>query len=148
VRLRPLRASDLQTLSAWVPHAADAAGCDQFTQDKLHTLTEREETLVGSEDGVCAFVSFRVNQKARGVAEVIFLTVEPVRRRRGLGGRVVLALERRLRDRAREVRACVPARTGIAFYFWLRLGYRPLPRAAWPRRKDIEPTAWLVRRLS
>jgi hypothetical protein len=53
-----------------------------------------------------------------------------------LGGEAGLALERHLRHKlgVERVYAPVPDGRGLAVYFWLRLGFRPLTRseAPWP----------------
>jgi len=64
----------------------------------------------------------------------------------GLGGAAVPIVERAaLRLHGRRGRVLVPANNGIGLYFWLRLGYRPDPAAAWP--KPVEGT-WMLRDLS
>jgi hypothetical protein len=74
--------------------------------------------------------------EARLSACIPFLGIEPARRFRGLGGEAGLALERhlRLRSGVRRVLAPVPDGRGLAVYFWLRLGFRPLTtsEAPWP----------------
>lgn len=89
---------------------------------------------------------------AAGAASVPFIAVDPARRYRGLGGEAALALERHLRLRrgVRRVFAPVPEGRGLAVYFWLRLGYRPLTRseAPWPLAGlgGSTPTGiWLLR---
>jgi len=71
-------------------------------------------------------------------------------RYRGLGGEAALAIERRLRDglAVERVYAPVPETRGLAVYFWLRLGYRPLlpSRApAPPRFATGAGGIWLLR---
>jgi hypothetical protein len=65
-----------------------------------------------------------------------FIAVDPARRYAGRGGEAALAVEALVRERWRpaELLAPVPAGRGLAVYFWLRLGYRPLTRseAPWP----------------
>jgi GNAT superfamily N-acetyltransferase len=64
---------------------------------------------------------------AAGSATVPFLAVDPDRRFRGLGGEAALALDGHLRSQGFEkVYAPVPDGRGLAVYFWLRLGFRPL----------------------
>jgi hypothetical protein len=57
-----------------------------------------------------------------------FLGIDPTRRFRGLGGEAGLALERHLRSQLglEHFYTPVPDGRGLAVYFWLRLGYRPL----------------------
>jgi GNAT superfamily N-acetyltransferase len=78
----------------------------------------------------------RPNAPVEGSASVPFLAIAPPRRFRGLGGEAALALERHLRHRfaIERLLAPVPDGRGLAVYFWLRLGYRPLlsSQAPWP----------------
>jgi GNAT superfamily N-acetyltransferase len=69
-----------------------------------------------------------------GDATVPFLAIDPARRFRGLGGEAGLVLEEHLRRRhsVERVYAPVPDGRGLAVYFWLRLGYRPLTLAESP----------------
>lgn len=87
-----------------------------------------------------------------GAAAVSFLAVDPARRFRGLGGEAGLALEKHLRAALKvdKVFAPVPDGRGLAVYFWLRLGYRPLlhSQAPWPLAglsAEPRPGIWLVR---
>ena len=60
-------------------------------------------------------------------ATIPFLAVDPARRFRGLGGEAGLALAAHLRSSGvSRVYAPVPDGRGLALYFWLRLGFRPL----------------------
>jgi hypothetical protein len=61
-------------------------------------------------------------------ASVPLIAIDPQERFRGLGGEAGLALERHLRRglAVEHVYAPVPEARGLAVYFWLRLGYRPL----------------------
>jgi GNAT superfamily N-acetyltransferase len=62
-----------------------------------------------------------------GCASIPFLAIDPERRFRGLGGEAGLALFAHLRAQGVEkVYAPVPDGRGLAVYFWLRLGFRPL----------------------
>jgi hypothetical protein len=55
-------------------------------------------------------------------------------------------LEVQLRKaRIQRIYAPASAAHGIAVYFWIRLGYRPLLRADWPCNR--EGVAWLARDL-
>jgi ribosomal protein S18 acetylase RimI-like enzyme len=88
-------------------------------------------------------------------ASVPFIAIAPPERYRGLGGEAVLALERLVQARwqVERVLAPVPERRGLAVYFWLRLGYRPLQRveALWPLvglNGRAGPGIWMGRDLS
>jgi hypothetical protein len=81
------------------------------------------------------------------MAQVRFLAVEPGRRRLGAGGRAALALERKLKRSARAIYVLIPEHLGLALYFWLRLGYRPLTQGDWPVAPDEGASTWMVREL-
>ena len=64
---------------------------------------------------------------AAGCATLPFLAIDPSRRFRGLGGEAGIVLTAHLQDLGFEkVYAPVPDGRGLAVYFWLRLGFRPL----------------------
>ena len=44
-------------------------------------------------------------------------------------------------------RVRVPATNGVALYFWLRLGYRPLASRSWPAPAGAQAGTWMVREL-
>jgi GNAT superfamily N-acetyltransferase len=87
----------------------------------------------------------------RASASVPLIAIDPQRRFRGLGGEAGLALERHLGSLGIErVYAPVPEARGLAVYFWLRLGYRPLSAGDMPGPPaglDGSPMAgiWMVR---
>jgi GNAT superfamily N-acetyltransferase len=94
----------------------------------------------------------RRNAPTEEAVAVPFIAVAPGRRFRGLGGEAGLALERHLRRRLgiEKVYAPVPEQRGLAVYFWMRLGYRPLMagESAWPLAglNDVARAGiWLVR---
>ena len=87
-----------------------------------------------------------------------FLAVEPRLRGLGLDSEAVRLVENDAAKRglAHRFWACVRHEDGLAFYFWLRLGYRParLDEFAWPEdgpsdiivlirtSEDRGPTTW------
>jgi hypothetical protein len=78
--------------------------------------------------------------------------IDPTRRYRGLGGEAALALERHLRKRfdIEKVYAPIPDWRGLAVYFWLRQGYRPVTfaEAPWPLTGlliEPRPGIWMLR---
>ena len=147
-RLRTLRAAGIGKLAAWLPDVANAAGCDHWTNaDELHTAIDNPTILTVASDYNC-FVAYELGSPHAGAALIQLLAVAPDSRRVGLGGRVALALEKRLATstRAKQIYVAVPSRIGIALYFWLRLGYRPLTRIDAPRTPAPSAT-WMVRDL-
>jgi hypothetical protein len=93
-----------------------------------------------------------LDRPSRGDATVPVLAIDPSRRFRGLGGEAAIALERYLRSRHGVDRVCapVPDGRGLAVYFWLRQGYRPLTVAGGPGpliglTDQPRPGIWMVR---
>jgi GNAT superfamily N-acetyltransferase len=94
------------------------------------------ETAVAAGDGVLisdsAGTAIGVAIVLRDVPEAAcaalpFLAIDPERRFRGLGGEAGLAIDAQLRSQGvTRVYAPVPDGRGLAVYFWLRLGFRPL----------------------
>ncbi len=54
---------------------------------------------------------------------------------------------KRLRRSSRRVYVLVPSKLGLALYFWLRLGYRPLTQREWPAGPESTPSVWMMRDL-
>jgi GNAT superfamily N-acetyltransferase len=89
------------------------------------------DSAVAAVDETGSFVGLAVALAGRprpDAATFALVTVDPSRRYAGLGAELVVAVETLLRDRwgVVESLAPVPAGRGLAVYFWLRLGYRPL----------------------
>jgi GNAT superfamily N-acetyltransferase len=155
MRLRPLRAKDIEPL-AWLPAVAEKAGCERWSADGVlaKAFTDGREAeglnpqlLCIDADGPQGIIEYAVDEPVPDAAHVRFLAVDPSRRRLGIGGRAALALERRLKRSVERVYVAVPARIGIALYFWLRLGYRPLSQADWPAEPEGPPSTWMLREL-
>jgi hypothetical protein len=94
----------------------------------------------------------RIDTPTPGDATIAFLAMQPGRRFRGLGGEAGLAVERLARERlgVQRVYAGVPEGRGLAVYFWLRLGFRPLSTAEAPRALlgltgESKPGIWMLR---
>jgi GNAT superfamily N-acetyltransferase len=148
MELRTLRAGDIDALSLWLVRAAADAGCDRWSSESaLRSAAGAEHVFVAIEDGSRALVEYQIGVPKRGSAQVRFLAVEPDRRRLGTGGRAALALERRLARSVSRLYVLVPERMGLALYFWLRLGYRPLTQAEWPVGPTDGAAAWMLREL-
>ena len=142
-RLHPLRRADVATLD-WLPAAAREAGCARWSDSgALDGAVGAPGVLVAGE----CIIECDVGSPDAGCATVRFIAVAPERRRLGSGHRAVLALERRLRKEVARCYVAVPARTGLALYFWLRLGYRPLTQHEWPGAPPDAPSVWMMREL-
>ena len=88
-----------------------------------------------------------------GAATIPVLAIDPSRRFRGLGGEAAIALERYLRAKhgVETVYTPIPDGRGLAVYFWLRQGYRPLTVADGPGpliglTDEPRPGIWMMRR--
>ncbi|GBD14529.1 hypothetical protein HRbin25_00404 [bacterium HR25] len=113
VELRPLGPGDRERLATWCPGLA-AAG-----QEMLVGVWEGEE-LRGA-------LGYRLGSPRGGWCTFTLAVIEPARRGYGLGSESVRRLEEEAeRQGARAFQALAPLELGLAFYFWLRLGYRPL----------------------
>lgn len=116
-------------------------------------LAASEAVLISDREGApIGLALLRPRAPAPGDATIAFLAVQPERRFRGLGGEAGMAVERLARERlaARRVYAGIPEGRGLAVYFWLRLGFRPLSSAAAPKTPlglagESLPGIWMLR---
>lgn len=145
--LRPLRAADVDRLAAWLPDVAAATGCLKLAKaDGLRELIADPAALTTSD--ASGFIRFKVGSPDVKSAQVGFVAVQPDHRRLGIGGRMALSGERRLNSNAQRVFVQVPESIGLALYFWLRLGYRPLTASESPRKKPNSGSLWMVRDIT
>jgi GNAT superfamily N-acetyltransferase len=145
MELRPLRKGDFESLSSWLPDAAKAMGCERLAD--LGSLGNSHDLLVAVDGEPAGVLQVETGAPTPDAALVRALLVAPERRRLGIGGRAALALERRLARKAKRIFVVAPSELGLALYFWLRLGYRPLTQAEWPARPERSPATWMVREL-
>ena len=149
MKLRPVLERDLAALAEWLPGTAGELGCERWaSEDALRSTVAQNGTLIADEGGPLGFVAFELGAPRRNSARVRLLAVRPDQRRLGIAGRAALALEERLRESASRCDVLVPARLGLALYFWLRLGYRPLTQREQPAPPEAPPAVWLVRSLA
>jgi GNAT superfamily N-acetyltransferase len=122
--------------------------CDRWSsEDALRDALGRDDTLLYHDDAGEAFLAYELHTPKRDAARIDLLAVAADKRRLGIGSRAALALEKRLARPAKRIYVAVPARIGLALYFWLRLGYRPLTQGEWPQGPEDPPSAWMVREL-
>jgi len=125
IRLTPLTPDALAQMSAWLPAALAPDWAFTDLEGVLTTATgvlisDAAETAIG-------LAVVLPDSPSPGCATVPLITIDPARRFRGLGGEAGIALDRYLRASGFEkVYAPVPDGRGLAVYFWLRLGFRPL----------------------
>ena len=146
-------------LSALEPSALDempwleaALSPEWILEDLVAAVRDREGILISDAAGIpVGMAAVFCDWPAPRDATIAFLTVDPARRFRGLGGEAGIELERHLRGQGYErVYAPVPEGRGLAVYFWLRLGFRPLSRAESPKAPlgltgHSKPGIWMVR---
>jgi ribosomal protein S18 acetylase RimI-like enzyme len=146
VKLHAVRPADIVRLAAWLPEVADKAGDSRWaTANALADSAANSNVLTNDE--ASAFIAFDLAAPEKDAAQIDFLAVAPEQRRVGIGGRVVFGVERRLKSKAKRLYTLVPASIGLALYFWLRLGYRPLVKNESLPVPGGDASVWMVRDL-
>lgn len=153
VRLRGLVAADAPWLDGWLAEAAASAAYDGVERDApARSLLSRvrrgagvQARVIEAEGDRAGIVVFRLFTKTPS-AYFELVATPPEHARRGHAVQAVGAAEEEMvRHNVRTVYAPAPAAHGIAVYFWLRRGYRPLQRGEWPC--EVQEVAWLAREL-
>lgn len=152
--LRPMATSDAAWLDGWLAPVAASVGYGEIDAERPGaSLSARASAdpgmqariIVRDSDDV-GLVVYQVDAPGRGAAVIEIVATRREFARRGSGMAAVALIEGELRAASvRSVYAPAPAVHGIAMYFWIRLGYRPLMRAEWPCERA--GVAWLVRAL-
>lgn len=154
VTLRPFAAGDADWLDTWIATVAVSVGYDLIDADAPGTSLlgrlEDEAALavqVIERDGDrVGLIVCRIGTPRERAAIIELVATPPALARRGSGMSAAVSIEDDLRAvGVRDVYAPAAAMHGIAIYFWIRLGYRPLPRSEWPC--DRPGVAWLVRSI-
>lgn len=122
--LRPADSAALTAMQSWLVEAINlgAAVFSTGTVSELLSPPSGRAYLAAVEDAPVGYVAVDC---AEGLLVITALAVAPRCRNLGLGAEAVFSAER-LFPEARCSRALVPLRNGLAVYFWLRIGYRPL----------------------
>ncbi len=154
VALREIADGDAAWLDTWLGAVAESVGYDAINiADAAASLVGRlraEPSLrarIIERDGAAAgAVVYRLHAPRRDASVIEFVGTPPAEARRGSGMAAAAVIEREIREAGTKI-VYVPApdRHGIAVYFWIRLGYRPLPSAEWPCLRA--GVAWMARRL-
>jgi hypothetical protein len=151
LRLSAMTVEALQPLLEWLTPSALAP---DWMLDDLIPHVEAGHTVRVSdlEDVTMGLAVALESAPDAGAAIIPLLAIAPNRRFVGLGGEAGLALEAQIRARwgAQRIYAPVPDGRGLAVYFWLRLGYRPLQlsEAPWPLAglsAEPRPGIWMLR---
>ena len=152
--LRTVVSTDAGWLDGWLGAVAASVGYVEIDAAKpASSLLERlsadartRASIVQRDGEAVGLVIYRIDAPAPGATIVEIVTTPPAFARRGAGMGAVALIEDALRaEGVRTVYAPSPAIHGIATYFWIRLGYRPLMRAEWPCERT--GVAWLAREL-
>jgi hypothetical protein len=112
-------------MSGWLPGAL----APEWTRIHFEAaLVHADGVLISDTAGEpIGLAVVRAESPAPGCASIPLITIEPRRRFRGLGGEAGIALSQALQEQGfASVYAPVPDGRGLAVYFWLRLGFRPL----------------------
>ena len=134
----------------------EAALAPDWTVDDLrHALLTHEGVLISDAESSPLGIAVVQVDAVAGAICIPFVGIDPTRRFRGLGGEAGLAIERHLRAHLGAARflAPIPDGRGLAVYFWLRLGYRPLlgsesPGALVGLTSEAPAGIWMVRDTS
>jgi hypothetical protein len=151
IRLRRLTPEALNEMQDWLALSL----APDWPEYALEAATEQGEAVLIEEANTGSAIGAGVailDAPQKGTAAIPFISIDPNRRYRGLGGEATLALERHLRSRfdLENVYAPIPDWRGLAVYFWLRQGYRPVTsnEAPWPLTglvPEPRPGIWMLR---
>ena len=129
IDLRAPRANDRGAIDSWIAEAVTAvsggsspAAAPVTWQEFRQRLTPSQAVLVVTRD--LRPVGFAVFRGGKAAVRLDAIAIAADKRNLGLGTDAVLALEQRFTGR--PLLAGVPPANGLAIYFWLRAGYRPI----------------------
>jgi hypothetical protein len=150
--LRALTAGDDDWLDAWLPAVAASVAYEGVAAEGAAASLRvrlREEKALGARiferDGEPhGLIVFRRLDRTRVLIELVATPAALARKCAAMQAMALLE-EELSASGMRTVFAPAPAVHGIAMYFWIRLGYRPLLRGEWPCVRA--GVAWLRRDL-
>jgi len=128
--LSPPLERDIEAIARWYAKAIVLAGWPVPLRDLLGS-TDRRRTLVltdGVNQAPIGLMAVAVGDPNPGWATVNLLAIAR-QEGRDIAALGVALLEAHLQREASRIRAAVPLDVGLALYFWLRLGYRPVVSA-------------------
>ena len=137
--LSPPLERDIEAIARWYAKAIVLAGWPVPLRDLLGS-TDRRRTLVltdGVNQAPIGLMAVAVGDPNPGWATVNLLAIAR-QEGRDIAALGVALLEAHLQREASRIRAAVPLDVGLALYFWLRLGYRPVVSAE---------RLWMIRNL-
>ena len=155
ITLGPFEVHDITWLDGWLLPVAASVGYDGIlARDAGASLTVRAAAepdlrlrVINRDSVPAGLLVCRLHVPRQGAAIIELVATPPAEARRGAGMRAAALVEHELRAEGVTVLyAPASAAHGIAIYFWIRLGYRPLMRPDWPcHRKGL---AWLRRDIT
>ncbi len=144
IALRESRADDATWLDTWLPEVAASAGQADF--DLAEWMANNTRRIIVADGADAGVVAYRLHEPSRDAGMLTMVAMPREQARRGAGMAAAALVEGTLRGAgARVVYAPATAAHGISMYFWIRLGYRPLPRRDWPCQRP--GVAWLSREI-
>ncbi len=148
VSLRPLTASDRAWLATWLPAVAKDAGYDASrlvaSASKGRSLHAR---VIKRDHEAVGVLVYPIHAPKRASAIFEIVATPPPHARRGAGMAAAALAEQEMRAQGvRTVYAPAAEIHGISVYFWIRVGYAPIPSGEWPCAR--EGIAWLRRTLT
>jgi hypothetical protein len=138
--LRPIEEADVEPIARWYDTAVLLAG-SLAPLGKLPDSNGRRRPLLLTDSAnqePVGLILATLEDPEPGWATVNLLAIAR-QEERDVAALGVALLEAHLRGEATHIRAAVPADVGLALYFWLRLGYRPIVSGE---------TLWLTRELA
>ncbi len=128
IALRPATKHDLPRIEPWYAEAA-ALACADPPLDELFAAAKspRRELLIiakADDPAPIGLLQYRTGFPGNGWLAIDFLALAGGRRGWGYGSEALRLVEESAG--VTHFLAEVDARNGLALYFWLRLGYRPL----------------------
>lgn len=153
VALREIADADAAWLDTWLGAVAASVGYDAVNIAGAAALLGRlrgepslRARIIERDGAAVGAIVYRLHAPRRDASMIEFVGTSPAEARRGSGMAAAAIAELDMRDGgANIVYAPAPDMHGIAVYFWIRLGYRPLPSAEWPCVRD--GVAWMARKL-
>jgi len=125
--LRPLREADVEPIARWYGTAEVLAGSLAPLSDLPNSIGPRQTLVLtdGANQEPVGLILVASDDPEPDWATVNLLAIARPEER-DVAALGVALLEASLHQEARHIRAAVPADVGLALYFWLRLGYRPV----------------------
>ena len=125
--LSPPLERDIEAIARWHKKAVVLAGSLAPLSELLDSTGPRRTLVLsdGTNQEPVGLILMALDDPEPGWVTVALLAIAGPERR-DLAAWAVAMLEARLRGEASHIRAGVPPDVGLALYFWLRLGYRPV----------------------